>query len=81
MFSPLNTLTRFPDVHALISTTTILKHYIRDYPDYAPITFQEVVIVMIKSSTGTRNSHTQPKRSFEIVSGWVPMKLKFFKQF
>ena len=53
MFSPLSTLTRFPDVHALISTTTILKHYIRDYPDYAPITFQEVVIVMIKSSTGT----------------------------
>ena len=52
MFSPLSTLTRFPDVHAL-RTTTILKHYIRDYPDYAPITFQEVVIVMIKSSTGT----------------------------
>lgn len=53
MFSPLSTLTRFPDVHALISTTTILKHYIRDYPDYAPITFQEVVIVIIKASTGT----------------------------
>lgn len=51
MFFPLSTLTRFPDVHALISTTTILKHYIRDYPDYAPIIFQEVVIVMIKSST------------------------------
>ena len=53
MFSPSSTLTRFPDVHVLISTTTILKHYIRDYPDYAPITFQEVVVVMIKSSIGT----------------------------
>lgn len=61
MFSPSSTLTRFPDVqHALISTTTILKHYIRDYPDYAPITFQEVVIVMIKSRTGTFKEIAMP---------------------